>query len=106
MPMLDLVNCNEGPDYKRVHSTALDEVNGYELAVTKAGWDFKSGEQVFENYGQPNHIYFTYHGFTLADGNGNDCVQFTVSISKEERRSINLEAAAPLIQVRRTCDFL
>lgn len=99
VPMLDLVNCNEGPDYKRVHSTVLEEVNGHELAVTKAGWGFKSGEQVFENYGQPNHIYFTYHGFTLIDGNGNDCVQFSVSISKEERKSINLEAAAPLIQV-------
>ena len=27
--------------------------------------EFKAGEQLFENYGQPNHIYFTYHGFLL-----------------------------------------
>jgi hypothetical protein len=36
------------------------------MAITYAPWEFAKGEQVFENYGQPNHIYFMYHGFSLA----------------------------------------
>jgi len=43
-------------------------------AITKAGWTFAKGEQLFENYGQPNHIYFEYHGFSLAE-NTHDCAQ-------------------------------
>jgi hypothetical protein len=38
------------------------------MAVTYAPWGFAEGEQVFENYGQPNHIYYMYHGFSLASG--------------------------------------
>lgn len=41
--------------------------------MTLSPWAFKKGEQFFENYGQPNHIYFTYHGFVL-DDNSHDCV--------------------------------
>jgi hypothetical protein len=49
-------------------------------AVTKAPWAFKSGEQLFENYGQPNHIYFSYHGFVL-DNNTHDCVVLPLGIN-------------------------
>jgi len=33
------------------------------------------GDQIFENYGQPNYIYFLYHGFILTE-NAHDCVLF------------------------------
>ena len=59
VPMLDLVNCAEGPDPSRVHSTWLDH-DTKTYAVTKGAWNFKKNEQLFEPYGQPNHIYFAY----------------------------------------------
>jgi len=37
-----------------------------------------------EDYGQPNHILFLYHGFTLTS-NDHDCVRFDFNISKPER---------------------
>lgn len=43
-------------------------------AETRAAWNFAVGSQLFENYGQPNHIYFEYHGFAL-EPNSHDCVQ-------------------------------
>jgi histone-lysine N-methyltransferase SETD3 len=74
VPMLDFVNCAEGPDPTKVHSTKLDDSE--RNAVTAASWAFAEGEQVFENYGQPNSIYFSYHGFSLPWGqNSHDCVQ-------------------------------
>ena len=80
VPMLDLVNCAEGPDPSRVHSTWLDaETKSY--AVTKGAWDFKKGEQLFEPYGQPNHIYFAYHGFVL-DHNAHDCVKMDLTLDE------------------------
>lgn len=36
------------------------------------------GGQLVENYGQPNHIYFLYHGFVLED-NRQDCLQVSQS---------------------------
>ena len=61
VPLLDLINCNEeGPDPKRVHATRLD-ASGVN-AVTLADRDYHTGDQIFENYGQPNWIYLTYHG--------------------------------------------
>lgn len=72
VPLLDLINCKEGPDPKRIHSTDWDR--NTQSAVTRAGWHFPAGEQVWENYGQPNHIYFMYHGFVL-DENVHDCVR-------------------------------
>mmetsp|Transcript_21626 Transcript_21626/g.32021 ORF Transcript_21626/g.32021 Transcript_21626/m.32021 type:complete len:666 (+) Transcript_21626:598-2595(+) len=78
VPLLDLVNCmevyEEDEDNKLVpnviHSTTVDK-NG-ENAVTKISHTVKVGDQVFENYGQPNHIYFLYHGFLL-ERNTHDC---------------------------------
>lgn len=81
VPMLDFINHAEGPDPKKVHSTRLD--NSKKFAVTNAcmvsfsshdvylitfyylAWAFAKGEPVFENYGQPNHVYYTYHGFVM-----------------------------------------
>lgn len=82
VPLLDLINCKEGPDPYKIHSTTLDSSQQY--AVTKASWDFLAGEQLFENYGQPNHIYFTYHGFVLLD-NVHDCVP--IQYKAKERSS-------------------
>ena len=94
VPMLDFINCMEGPDPTKVHSTVLQEsmLSGFSesYAVTKAGWAFKEGEQLFENYGQPNHIYFTYHGFSLKDGaNSHDCVYLEFSMTPEEVQAID-----------------
>lgn len=81
VPLLDFVNCGIGPQEYQVHSTALDSAG--ENAITRAGWDFAAGEQIFENYGQPNHIYFMYHGFVLPI-NPFDCVSIKFSLTDSE----------------------
>jgi hypothetical protein len=55
-------------------------------AETKAPWSFAKNEQVFENYGQPNHIYFMYHGFIL-DENSHDCSLLETSIEPDDEGS-------------------
>jgi histone-lysine N-methyltransferase SETD3 len=42
VPMLDFINCAEGPDASRLHSTKQEG----DLAVTLAPWAFEAGEQV------------------------------------------------------------
>jgi hypothetical protein len=85
VPLLDLINCKEGPDNpERVHATRLDSTG--QNADTLAPWGFAKGDQVFENYGQPNHIYFQYHGFVL-DENTHDCVSLRVEITKDDAES-------------------
>ena len=79
--MLDLINCMEGPDPSRVHSTSLD--NSGQNAITKAPWEFKKGEQLFEPYGQPNHIYLMYHGFML-EQNSHDCVRVDFELASDD----------------------
>ena len=90
-PMLDFVNCAQGPLASggsgrriaaRVHSTDLDDTTG-SVAVTKAPWAFPPGAQIFENYGQPNWIYFLHHGFSL-DDNDSDCVRVPLVANGEE----------------------
>jgi histone-lysine N-methyltransferase SETD3 len=82
VPMLDFINCEEHPDnVQRVHATTLDSTEKF--AVTKAGTSYSAGEQLFENYGQPNHIYYLYHGFIL-EHNSHDCVSFEISFSEKE----------------------
>jgi hypothetical protein len=97
---LDFINCIEGPQNpERVHATALDETERF--AVTKAGWDFKSGEQLFENYGQPNLIYFQYHGFSLTaedGGNTHDCVHMDFNITRDEGMRVNWDKASDVIK--------
>ena len=66
-----------------MHSTWLDDSKQH--AVTAGAWDFKEGEQLFEPYGQPNHIYFTYHGFVL-DHNAHDCVKMDLKVDPADER--------------------
>ncbi|CAN0022489.1 unnamed protein product, partial [Heterosigma akashiwo] len=77
VPLLDMINCREGPDPEAIHRTDLDTSGRF--ADTLAPWDFEEGEEVFENYGQPNHIYFVYHGFALEE-NAHDCVFLSLPI--------------------------
>lgn len=96
VPMLDFVNCYEyvdSPD--RVHSTTLDPITKV-FAITKSPQNLKEKEQLFENYGQPNHIYFAYHGFTLPT-NSHDCVLIEINISKEEAAAVSPEYIAYII---------
>lgn len=76
VPMLDLVNAastDELPADAPVHRTHL--VGG--AAVTRAATHFEAGDQVVEDYGQPNHILFLYHGFVLPV-NKHDCLRVHV----------------------------
>ena len=66
VPLLDLVNA----DNKGVaHQTRLVDSKAAATAATRR---VEKGEQVFENYAQPNYLLFTYHGFLLEE-NANDC---------------------------------
>jgi hypothetical protein len=70
VPMLDMINCRQGPPpyERRVHQTTRRG----DKAVTHAPWRYAKGEQIFENYGQPNPTYFQYHGFVIHP-NVHDC---------------------------------
>jgi hypothetical protein len=74
VPMLDLINCaemnNSEGKIAAAHKTSLDEDNN---AITKASITFGQGDQVFENYSQPNQILFLYHGFVIEE-NSQDCI--------------------------------
>jgi len=50
VPLLDLINCQELTDVNAIHKTELDAAN--DNALTWSPDNFKSGGQVFENYGQ------------------------------------------------------
>jgi hypothetical protein len=95
VPMLDFVNCKElASNTSRLHQTKL--VDG-KLAETKAGALFKKGEQVFENYGQPNYIYFQFHGFTLISSEGvnensHDCVHYEFTMTQKEGEAIDVDS--------------
>ena len=77
VPLLDLVNCLEQHSANglptSVHKTHLDESKH---AITMASKSFKKDEEVFENYGHPNHVYFMYHGFSLGKNNSHDCAHW------------------------------
>ena len=55
---------------------------------------------MFEQYGQPNHIYFMYHGFVLPS-NSFDCVNVDMVISLEEANKIDWKKNRNLLQVYR-----
>ena len=67
-PLLDLVNADGAG---RPHETKVEDMRAGH-AATRASRAVAAGEQVFENYGQPNHLLYGYHGFALAD-NPHDC---------------------------------
>lgn len=77
VPMLDLVNCSEGPGPEplRTHATVLNART--RSAETRASKGFAEGEQIFENYGQPNATYLLYHGFVL-EQNSHDAVEIEI----------------------------
>ena len=94
VPMLDMINCRQGPAgfERRVHST---QRRGSK-AVTLAPWPIAEGDQVFENYGQPNPTYFLYHGFTM-EPNVHDCARLpwaTAQMSPATRRRERVEISA------------
>lgn len=95
VPMLDMINCRQGTNPHRVHSTKRG-VSG--RADTLAPWTFEAGDQIFENYGQPNPTYFLYHGFTM-DPNIHDCVQ--ISTLASGRIGAAQKAAASRFQLTR-----
>ncbi len=64
-PLLDLVNADV---IGRAHETKVEESS----AATRASRPVKRGEQVCENYQQPNYLLFAFHGFVL-DSNPSDC---------------------------------
>lgn len=70
VPLLDAINC-KSVGASRPHRT--EPAPGGDGCQTRATRSFRAGEEVFEDYGQPNHVYFRYHGFTL-DDNPHDCV--------------------------------
>lgn len=79
VPALDLVNAansDELPAYAPVHRTVLTDSH---LAVTRAATIFHRDDQVLEDYGQPNHVLFLYHGFVLS-ANKHDCVRLDITI--------------------------
>ena len=95
VPLLDLINCQNSPDKDpstsyRIHSTQLSDDRRY--AVTNASYALEPGDELFENYGQPNHIYFMYHGFTL-EHNAYDCLQINIEMSDDEIKSVEWNKA-------------
>ena len=70
-PLLDLVNADV---VGRVHETKIEDSIDMtqKLAVTRASRPIHAGEQIFEHYGQPNYLLFSYHGFVLEE-NPSDC---------------------------------
>lgn len=83
VPLLDFVNCEASKDIHSVHESSSDTTGKY--IETKARKNVLVGEQVFEDYGQPNHIYFLYHGFIL-DNNLHDCALIDdLSISSDDK---------------------
>lgn len=95
VPVLDMVNCGQGGGGERVHSTVLDATGKY--AITKAAWAFPSGSQVLEDYGQPNHIYYMYHGFSIPNNTYN-CVYLDLGLEPHEESLIDWEQAAFVTQ--------
>jgi hypothetical protein len=93
--MLDFINCM---DKGRVHSTSLDPKLNNQYAVTYAGDDYSRGEQLFENYGQPNHIYYTYHGFILAQNNF-DCLHYHFYFETSEYNQLKADGLDNVLQV-------
>lgn len=92
VPMLDFVNCQENPNViheTHVHSTNLDDSLQY--AITKSDGKYSIGDELFENYGQPNYVYYQYHGFILPN-NSHDCVLFEMRMSEKEILAIDFSS--------------
>lgn len=68
------------------------------LMESVAGDDFEKGQHVFENYGQANHVYFLYHGFSL-DSNTHDCVQVRFPVYAQEVRALEEQGLNKFLMV-------
>ncbi|KAJ0393566.1 hypothetical protein ATCC90586_007025 [Pythium insidiosum] len=107
VPLLDMVNCLEREDPASGHASARRHMPHHttlsasgDTAETRASWPFQAGEQVVENYGQPNYIYLLYHGFVLAR-NSHDCahLQFSIAASSEPAERQELIAMMERLQL-------
>lgn len=97
VPMLDLVNAadaSEIPPGASVHRTTTVVRDRKRFAITSAAWQFDQGEQVLENYGQPNHILYLYHGFALT-ANDHDCVRLDFEITMAPDSDALLDSENP-----------
>ncbi|GLD92375.1 hypothetical protein PINS_up000908 [Pythium insidiosum] len=94
VPLLDMVNCEERhADGERPHTPHHTTLSARgDAAETHASWAFRAGEQVVENYGQPNYIYLLYHGFVLSGRNSHDCAHLQLTVrapnAPEERQRL------------------
>ncbi|GBG29350.1 Histone-lysine N-methyltransferase setd3 [Hondaea fermentalgiana] len=96
VPLLDMVNCKAGG--ARPHETFVNTTLA--SAVTRAPQMYKAGDQLFEDYGQPNHIYFLYHGFSL-ENNAYDCFRVTIDLNERQRKALaNFEFGGNMRRVR------
>ena len=96
-PLLDLVNADP---IGRAHETKMDK----SFAVTRASRPVNRGEQIFENYEQPNYILFAFHGFML-ENNPNDCALLTgLSINRNNHGAnpANRPQASPTFCISRS----
>lgn len=101
VPMLDMINCRQGPNPHRVHSTRRGSSN---RADTLAPWTFEKGDQVFENYGQPNPTYFLWHGFVM-EPNFHDCAQLNFVQAMSSHASPEKRKALERFQLHRRTEF-
>eukprot|EP00750_Incisomonas_marina_P004003 INCI13432.4.p1 GENE.INCI13432.4~~INCI13432.4.p1 ORF type:complete len:841 (-),score=130.41 INCI13432.4:2707-5055(-) len=66
VPLLDLINCRpRRQPSAESYETEMDAAGKNAVAV--ASEPFAAGEDFFEDYRQPNYVYFLYHGFVLSD---------------------------------------
>ncbi len=96
-PLLDLVNADV---IGRAHETKVEQSS----AVTRASRPVKRGEQVCENYQQPNYLLFAFHGFVL-DSNPSDCALLAgLSINHNDpgAKSANRLQTSPTFCISRT----
>lgn len=110
VPLLDLVNSDNNGE---PHQTRLvdnhDDDSRDVTAVTMSTRYVMKGDQIFQNYGQPNYLLFTYHGFIL-DENTNDCALIDkLPINRDQKAvppafciSGNIESMFELAQFLRT----
>mmetsp|Transcript_10248 Transcript_10248/g.22785 ORF Transcript_10248/g.22785 Transcript_10248/m.22785 type:complete len:700 (-) Transcript_10248:194-2293(-) len=101
-PLLDIVNADGNG---RAHETRLEDSEDMKrkVAVTRASRRVQKGEQVFENYAQPNYLLFAYHGFLL-ENNTNDCALLDgLYISRNDpgaKYAHRLRSSAPTFCIR------
>ena len=57
---------------------------------------------MFEDYGQPNHIYFLYHGF-LIKGNKHDCLEVDLTPGPGATRDTHMKLRRVFSRNPRVC---